>query len=95
MNTQRRNLYALTFVLIAVMVGYGIAIPVIPFYIQSMGTGRIELGLLAASYADMRLIFGPIWGGLSDRVGRKPILLVGISDYVITVVWFGLATQLL
>jgi DHA1 family multidrug resistance protein-like MFS transporter len=40
------------------------------------------------------LIFGPIWGGLSDRVGRKPILLIGISGYVITMVWFGLASKL-
>jgi DHA1 family multidrug resistance protein-like MFS transporter len=73
----------------------GLPILVISFYIESRGTGGIELGLPAASYADMRLIFASIWGGLSDRVGGKPILLVGISDYVITMVWFGLATQLL
>jgi len=94
MNTQRRNLYILTFVLFVVMLGYGIIIPIFPFYIESMGAGGTELGLLVASYAVMRLIFGPIWGGLSDRVGRKPILLIGISGYVITMVWFGLATQL-
>jgi DHA1 family multidrug resistance protein-like MFS transporter len=94
MNTQRRNLYILTFVLFVVMLGYGIIIPIFPFYIESMGAGGTELGLLVASYAVMRLIFGPIWGGLSDRVGRKPILLIGILGYVITMVWFGLATQL-
>jgi DHA1 family multidrug resistance protein-like MFS transporter len=94
MNTQRRNLYILTFVLFVVMLGYGIIIPIFPFYIESMDAGGTELGLLAASYAVMRLIFGPIWGGISDRVGRKPILLIGISGYVITMVWFGLATQL-
>ncbi len=94
MNTQRRNLYILIFVLFVVMLGYGIVIPIFPFYIESMDAGGMELGLLAASYALMRLIFGPIWGGLSDRVGRKPILLVGILGYVVTMVWFGLATQL-
>jgi DHA1 family multidrug resistance protein-like MFS transporter len=94
MNTQRRNLYILTFVLFVVMLGYGIIIPIFPFYIESMGAGGMELGLLVASYAVMRLIFGPIWGGLSDRVGRKPVLLIGIMGYVITMVWFGLATQL-
>jgi DHA1 family multidrug resistance protein-like MFS transporter len=93
-NTQRRNLTILTFVLFVVMLGYGIIIPIFPFYIESMGAGGTELGLLVASYAVMRLICGPIWGGLSDRVGRKPILLVGILGYVITMVWFGLATQL-
>jgi DHA1 family multidrug resistance protein-like MFS transporter len=94
MNTQRRNLYILTFVLFAVMLGYGIIIPLLPFYIESMGAGGMELGLLAASYAVMRLIFGPIWGGISDRIGRKKILLVGIMGYVVTMIWFGLATQL-
>jgi DHA1 family multidrug resistance protein-like MFS transporter len=94
MNTQRRNLYILTFVLFVVMLGYGIAIPILPFYIESMDAGGMELGLLAASYAAMRLIFGPIWGGLSDRFGRKPILLIGILGYVVTMTWFGLATQL-
>ena len=94
MNTQRRNLYILTFVLFVVMLGYGMIIPIFPFYIESMEAGGMELGLLAASYAVMRLIFGPIWGGISDRVGRKPIFLIGILGYVITMVWFGLATQL-
>ncbi len=94
MNASKRNLYILTFVLFVVMLGYGIVIPILPFYIESMGAGGMELGLLVASYAVMRLIFGPIWGGISDRVGRKPILLIGIFGYVLTMTWFGLATQL-
>jgi len=94
MNTSKRNLYILTFVLFVIMLGYGIIIPIFPFYIEEMGAGGTELGLLTASYAVMRLIFGPIWGGLSDRYGRKPILLIGILGYVITMVWFGLASTL-
>ena len=94
MNASKRNLYILTFVLFVVMLGYGIIIPILPFYIESMGAGGTELGLLVASYAVMRLFFGPIWGGLSDRFGRKPILLIGILGYAITMAWFGLATQL-
>jgi MFS transporter, DHA1 family, multidrug resistance protein len=94
MNPSKRNLYILTFILFVVMLGYGIIIPIFPFYIENMGAGGMELGLLTASYAVMRLIFGPIWGGLSDRFGRKPILLLGILGYVITMVWFGLANTL-
>jgi DHA1 family multidrug resistance protein-like MFS transporter len=94
MNASKRNLYILTFVLFVVMLGYGIVIPIFPFYIENLGAGGTELGLLTASYAVMRLIFGPIWGGLSDRFGRKPILLIGILGYVITMVWFGLANTL-
>ena len=62
MNASKRNLYILTFVLFVVMLGYGIIIPIFPFYIEEMGAGGTELGLLTASYAVMRLIFGPIWG---------------------------------
>lgn len=94
LNASKRNLYILTFVLFAVMLGYGIIIPILPFYIDKMGAGGTELGLLVAAYAVMRLVCGPIWGSLSDRVGRKPILIIGILGYAITMVWFGLATEL-
>jgi DHA1 family multidrug resistance protein-like MFS transporter len=93
-NPSKRNLYILTFVLFVVMLGYGIVIPILPFYVEEMGAGGMELGLLVASYAVMRLICGPIWGSLSDRVGRKPVLLIGILGYAITMLWFGLATEL-
>ena len=52
------------------------------------------MGLLVASYAVMRMICGPVWGSLSDRIGRKPILLIGILGYAVTMLWFGLATKL-
>jgi len=94
MNPSKRNLYILTFALFVVVLGYGIIIPILPFYIESMGAGGTELGFLVASYAVMRLIFGPIWGGLSDRVGHKPILLIGISGYAVTMVWLRLANTL-
>ncbi len=94
MKTSKRNLLILTFVLFVVMLGYGIVIPILPFYIEEMGAGGTELGLLVASYAVMRLICGPIWGSLSDRAGRKPILIIGILGYAITMLWFGLATRL-
>lgn len=93
-KSGRRQIYILAFVLLVVMLGFGVVIPIIPFFIEDMGAGGTELGLLVASYAIMRLIFGPIWGSLSDRVGRKPILMVGIFGYGITMILFGLATKL-
>jgi DHA1 family multidrug resistance protein-like MFS transporter len=90
----RRQVLILAFTLLVVMLGYGVVIPILPFYIETMGAGGTELGLLVASYAVMRLICGPIWGSVSDRVGRKPVLLIGIFGYAVTMVWFGLATKL-
>jgi DHA1 family multidrug resistance protein-like MFS transporter len=89
-----KNVAILSFTLLVVMLGFGIVIPIFPFYIESLGAGGTELGLLGASYAVMRLVFGPIWGTLSDRVGRKPILMIGILGYGITMFWFGLADRL-
>ena len=93
-TNHRKNLYILAFSLIVVMLGFGIVIPIMPFYVERLGAGGTELGLLVASYAVMRLICGPLWGSFSDRVGRKPVLMVGIFGYGITMILFGLATKL-
>ena len=55
-NNSRKNLYILAFSLVVVMLGFGIVIPIMPFYVEQMGAGGTELGLLVASYAVMRLI---------------------------------------
>ncbi len=94
MQTSSKNLYILAFTLVVVMLGFGLAIPIIPYYVELMGAGGTELGMLVASYAVMRLVFGPFWGSLSDRIGRKPVLMIGMLGYAITMFWFGLATEL-
>lgn len=94
MKSSKRNLYILTFDLFVVMLGYGIVIPILPFYIEEMGAGGTELGLLVASYGLTRMLFGPFWGSLSDRIGRKPVLIIGIFGYAVTMIWFGLADRL-
>jgi MFS transporter, DHA1 family, multidrug resistance protein len=93
MNTaNRKNLYILSFTLLVVMLGYGMVMPIMPFYIENLGVGGTELGWLMATYSLMQLIFAPIWGALSDRYGRKPILSVGVLGYAITLLMFGLST---
>lgn len=92
--SNRRNVYILALTLVVIMLGFGMVIPIMPFYIENLGAGGSELGLLVASYATMRLIFAPIWGRLSDRHGRKPILMIGILGYGIAMILFGLSSQL-
>ena len=93
-TSNRKNLFILSFTLVVVTLGFGLVIPIIPFYMENMGAGGTELGLLVASYAVMRLISAPIWGSFSDRIGRKPIMMIGIFGYGLTMVLFGLATEL-
>ena len=92
MNTvNRRNLFILSFTLLVVMLGYGMVMPIMPFYIEQLGAGGTELGWLMSTYSLMQLICAPIWGVLSDRYGRKPILSIGVLGYAVTLFMFGLA----
>ncbi len=95
MNTSnRRNLIVLFFTLVVVMVGFGIVIPIMPFYIENLGASGSALGLLMAVYSLMQFLCAPLWGDLSDRYGRKPILLLGILGNAVTLILFGLSTRL-
>lgn len=76
------------------MLGFGMIIPIMPFYVKSFGASGATLGALMAVYGVMQFIFAPIWGDLSDRKGRKPILMLGILGNAATMVLFGLSTQL-
>lgn len=62
-------------------VGFGIIIPIFPFYINSLGMAGLELGALAASFAIARIFLAGPMGGLSDRVGRKPILIISLLGF--------------
>ena len=72
MNTNRRNVYILSLTLVVIMLGFGMVMPIMPFYIENLGAGGSELGLLIASYATMRLIFAPIWGGSPTVTAANP-----------------------
>jgi len=94
MFAKNRNLLILSFSLIVVMLGFGMVIPIFPFYIDQLGAGGSALGLLVATAALTELIFGPVWGSISDRTGRKPILMIGVLGYGCSLFFMGLATEL-
>jgi len=94
MFARNRNLLILSLTLIVVMLGFGMVIPIFPFYIDKLGAGGSALGLLVATAALTELIFGPVWGSVSDRAGRKPILMIGVLGYGLSLLFFGLATEL-
>lgn len=91
---QFRSAFILFVSLFLVLVGFGIIIPILPFYSISLGATPFEIGLLMASYSLMQFIFSPLWGTLSDKYGRRPILLLGLSGFAVTFTLFGLATNL-
>lgn len=78
-----------------VMVGFGIIIPVLPFLAEKVGGSPTELGLLMAVYSLMQLFFAPMWGRISDRIGRKPVMMIGIAGLAISFFIMAMANSLL
>ena len=78
------------------LVGFGIVIPVLPFYAEGTKFGATprEVGLLFASYSFMQLIFAPVLGRLSDKYGRRPILLISLLGTSLGFLILGFATTL-
>ncbi|MDR6123325.1 DHA1 family multidrug resistance protein-like MFS transporter [Bacillus sp. SLBN-46] len=81
-------------VMFLVMVGFGIIIPVLPFYAEEIGASPTELGLLMAVYSLMQLIFAPLWGQVSDRIGRKPVMMIGITGLALSFFIQAVSTEL-
>ncbi len=69
-------------------------IPVLPFYAEKLGANPTELGLLMAVYSLLQLIFAPMWGRVSDRIGRKPVMLIGIAGLAISFFIMAVSTKL-
>lgn len=76
------------------LLGFGIVIPLLPIYAQNYGASELSLGLLFASFSLMQLIFAPMWGRLSDRIGRKPVLVGGLLGTAGAYVLFGFADSM-
>ncbi|QJW48646.1 MFS transporter [bacterium BFN5] len=91
---HRRAMAVLFITLFLVMIGFGIVIPILPFLVISQQGTPATLGLLMATYSVMQFFFAPLWGRLSDRIGRRPILLLGLTGYGLSFILFGLATKL-
>lgn len=76
------------------LIGFGIVIPVLPYYVEGFGATPFQLGLLVASYSIMQFIFSPVLGGMSDRYGRRPILFFSLLGTSVGFLLVGLAGAL-
>jgi len=78
---QSRSSSALGVIFLTVLLdllGFGLVIPILPLYAEKLHATDFETGVLLAIYSVMQLFFSPIWGRLSDRAGRRPVLLISI-----------------
>jgi DHA1 family tetracycline resistance protein-like MFS transporter len=76
------------------MLGFSIILPLLPYYVESFGAGPITIGLLTASYSLFQLLSAPILGELSDKFGRRPVLLFSIGGTALSFGLLGLANSI-
>ncbi|MBI3999807.1 MAG: MFS transporter [Candidatus Omnitrophica bacterium] len=96
-DSRHSSRVALLTVFLAVLIdlmGFGIVLPLLAFYASIFQASAVEIGLLYSIYSFAQLIFSPIWGGLSDRFGRRPIMLISTLGASFAYLIFGLAHTL-
>jgi MFS transporter, DHA1 family, tetracycline resistance protein len=76
------------------LVGFGIVLPLLPIYSQNFGAGGLMIGLIIASYSAMQFLFAPAWGRLSDRIGRRPVILVSNAGAAGSYALFAVASTM-
>lgn len=76
------------------MVGFLIVHPLLPFYAESLGASATMIGLLVAIFAAAQLLSSPVWGRLSDRYGRRPMLIAGLLISAVSFGLFGFASSI-
>lgn len=94
-NGRRRLALAVLFATILIdFIGYSILIPVLPRFEKTLGADAVQIGLITSLYALGLVLFLPVWGWISDRVGRRPVLLVSLLGTTLSFIWLALASTL-
>ncbi|MBA3830482.1 MAG: MFS transporter [Chthoniobacterales bacterium] len=87
-------LFVIFFTVFIDMVGFGIVIPVLPLYAEHFHATPLQIGWLTGIYSGMQIIFTPLLGRLSDRVGRRPVLIVSLAGTALGFLVMGWASSL-
>ena len=89
---MRKTSLAVLFLTVFIdLIGFGIVIPFLSYYAREYGASGITVGAVVGIYSIMQFFFAPIWGRLSDRIGRRPVLLMGLAASFAGYLMFGVA----
>ncbi|MFD2834528.1 MFS transporter [Gramella sp. AN32] len=102
MNRKLGRIFLVLLSLFVVMLGYGILLPTLPYYTERLALKdnldgdpiNFHIGLLTSIYPLFQLLFVVVWGKLSDKYGRKPIIIIGLIGFIVMQLLTGLATSL-
>ena len=94
-------LFVLFLVTMIDMIGFGIVIPFLTYLVEDLAAAEgitevgLWVGLLMTSYSAAQFLFSPFWGSVSDRIGRRPVLMIGLIGNTVFFAMFGLANTLM
>lgn len=94
MLRNNRRLSSIFLIVFIDLLGFGLILPLLPYYAETFGATDFEVGLLVAVYAAAQFVATPLLGRLSDRVGRRPVLLISIAGNLVGFVLLALAQSL-
>src|SRR3954471_20127572 len=86
---QRGAMPILFLIVFVDLVGFGLIIPLLPFYAERFGASPQLVTLLLAIFSLMSMIAAPLWGRLSDRIGRRPVLMASLAAAALPYLWLG------
>jgi len=88
---RRASLLVLFLTVFIDLIGFGMVIPFLSFYAREYGASGVAVGAVVGIYSIMQFFFAPIWGRLSDRIGRRPVILVSVTASCVGYLMFGFA----
>ena len=88
---RKASLFVLFLTVFIDLIGFGMVIPFLSFYAREYGATGLEVGAVVGVYSIMQFFFAPIWGRLSDRIGRRPVILISLTASAAGYLMFGFA----
>jgi MFS transporter, DHA1 family, multidrug resistance protein len=89
---MNKQLGTIMLLLMTVFIGFGIIIPILPAMVESTGHANFHLAMMLSIYSAVSFFMSPVWGALSDKIGRKPVLLIGLCGFGISFFIFGMSS---
>lgn len=92
---KNKPLFVLFITIFIDLLGFGIVIPILPVFSKELHASAIEIGIIAGLYSLMNFFFAPFWGTLSDKIGRRPVMLVSITITTLAYLYFSFTSSIL
>ncbi|HSN69274.1 MAG TPA: MFS transporter, partial [Thermoanaerobaculia bacterium] len=91
---RKTSLLVLFLTIFIDLLGFGIVIPLLPYFAKQYGATGIWVGIIVGVYSLMQFLFAPVLGRISDRIGRRPVILISLAGSLTGYILFALAQNL-